>query len=67
MKGFFDAVPDASTEDTALCMCLSLDGLSTQARRGITALLFTYAEKTCHRIDAKDWPEEYYEEENTVF
>lgn len=60
---FFKQVPDAKTEETALCMCLKLDGLASSARRSIAALLSKKAEKTCSWIKPADWPGTYLERE----
>lgn len=60
LKSFFDDVPEADTEDTALCMCLSLPDLSSKARKGLAALLYKFARKECSWIQPEDWPGEYF-------
>jgi hypothetical protein len=45
LKSFFVDVPEADTDDTALCMCLSLPDHSSKTRKGLTALLFKFLQR----------------------
>jgi hypothetical protein len=57
---FFRDHPEAKTSDSALCLCLRVEGLSTTQRKALTSQLFQYADETCGEIRPEDWPEEYY-------
>ncbi|HEY6077266.1 MAG TPA: hypothetical protein VIW29_00590, partial [Polyangiaceae bacterium] len=52
--------PEAKSDDSGLCLCLRLEGLSPAQRKALVAELIRYGDKPCGEIKAEDWPEEYY-------
>ena len=57
----FAEVPEADPGVTGLCLCLRMNGLTTEARRSIGLMLYRHAKDECGHIRPEDWPEPYYQ------